>query len=332
MTILVTGAAGFIGSALANKLSNLGAEVVGVDNYSPYYSRDLKEKRVDNFFDSSRMKFVTLDLVDRKNLEKIFSEHRIETVIHLAAQAGVRVSVSNWSRYVEDNLLGFANILLLSEKCKVKSFLYASSSSVYGNQSGKFTEELNSTVPISFYGATKLANENLARTLSSQSQLRTRGLRFFTVYGPWGRPDMVYFKMLRSAFLGDPFILWGDGKIERDFTFINDVIEMVIDLTRELEHRESGYSDVVNIGGGRPISIIELMKTIEAITGNKVPFILGDSDPRDVQNTRADYEKLKRLVGKIPSTPIELGLRSTIEWASRMENKDQLSSWINSVV
>jgi len=332
LRILVTGAAGFIGSAIAMNLQREGHEVTGIDSFSPYYSVDLKSLRKKELIDSQKVKFQMMDLSDKQKVEKLFSINRFDTVIHLAAQPGVRIRERNWDFYVRDNLEAFSNVLLAAVKHEVASLLYASSSSVYGNVTEEsFNEKRTVTRPVSFYGATKLTNEILACTCSMNSGLRTRGLRFFTVYGPWGRPDMVYFRMVNSALSGSPFNFYGTGDVRRDFTFIDDVSSSVSALSTELSHRNMHFSDVVNIGGGKPISINECLGIIEEITGSSIPYERKEADPRDVELTYADFTYLNKLTGSFPKISARTGFTNFVSWATRPDIQSQLAQWVDSV-
>mgnify|MGYP003349377648 CR=1 FL=1 len=246
MQILLTGAAGFIGSATALELAQRGNRVLAVDNFSTYYSVSLKEKRVAVLLQHPLIEFKRCDLADEQQVQDLFINNSITSVVHLAAQAGVRVPITAWDNYTKDNLQAFSNLLVNSARNRLSDFLYASSSSVYGNtQDLKFVERETKTSPVSFYGATKLSNEIIAETFSKATGIKTRGLRFFTVYGPWGRPDMVYFRMIVSALHQTPFDFYGDGSIERDFTYITDVVEINCKLLEELREREDGFSDEI---------------------------------------------------------------------------------------
>lgn len=332
MRILVTGAAGFIGSAIALNLQREGHKVTGIDSFSPYYSADLKSLRKKELIDSQEVKFQIMDLSDKQEVEMLFSSGRFEAVIHLAAQPGVRLKASNWDFYVRDNLESFSNVLLASVRYEVESFLYASSSSVYGNATEEsFNEGQTVTQPVSFYGATKLTNEILARACSANSGLRTRGLRFFTVYGPWGRPDMVYFRMVNSALNGLPFNFYGTGNVRRDFTYIDDVSSSVLALSADLSHRDMHFSDVVNIGGGKPISINECLEIIEEIIGASIPYQRKEADPRDVELTHADFSYLQELTGNFPKISARIGFTNFVSWATRPDIQSRLAQWVDSV-
>jgi UDP-glucuronate 4-epimerase len=333
LRILVTGAVGFIGSSVASNLAQLGHSVLGVDNFSRYYSIELKNARKAALLDAYGVNLQNIDLSKPEALRSLFSKESFDVVLHLGAQAGVRVSVSNWDWYKRDNLDAFSNVLLSSVQHEVPNFIYASSSSVYGNgHNGAPLHELKTKAhPISFYGATKLSNEILAEACSKQTGIRTRGLRFFTVYGPWGRPDMVYFRMVTGALVDEPFQFFGDGAVIRDFTFIDDVTSSVSDLMLELTNRDKGTSDIVNVGGGMPISINECLEIIEGILGFKVPFIRVKTDDRDVDSTNADFTYLESLIGNFPKTTAKEGLERFINWATLPDIRSNLSSWVKSV-
>ena len=333
LRILVTGAAGFIGSSVAALLSQQGHSVLGIDNFSSYYSIKLKIARKEALLDPNNLNLQSIDLSDVNEVRSLFSKESFDVVVHLAAQPGVRIPLNNWDWYKRDNLDAFSNVILSSAQHEVPSFIYASSSSVYGNgHNGAPLHELHTKAhPISFYGATKLSNEILAEACSKQTGIKTRGLRFFTVYGPWGRPDMVYFRMVTSALVNEPFQFFGHGTVSRDFTFIDDVTSSVSDLMFELTNRDKGTSDIVNVGGGMPISINECLEIIEGILGFKVPFIRVKADDRDVDSTNADFAYLKSLIGNFPKTTAKNGFERFINWATLQTIQSNLSSWVKSV-
>ena len=332
MRILVTGAAGFIGSALCEQLMLSNHEVTAVDNFSDYYDVSLKRLRVKELLSPLSLEVLNLDICDQSKVEKIIASSNPEVVIHLAAQAGVRLSVSESRKYVDSNLVGFSNVLISTIEKKVPKFLYASSSSVYGDKAEiPYSESESNLHPSSFYGSTKLANELLVPTLVKNSATVARGLRFFTVYGPWGRPDMAYFRMIANAIVRSEFNFFGDGSIERDFTFINDAVRSVINLTLELEGRQPGFSDVVNLGGGRPLSMNYLLEIVGSLTGKKVSFERYDTNLNDARKTMSDASYIQKLIGSKPSTKLEDGISMTIDWASRKEISSNLDKWVKSV-
>jgi UDP-glucuronate 4-epimerase len=333
MKILVTGAAGFIGSSIASRLHKLGHRVLGVDSFSSYYSVDLKQYRKAELLDAHEINFRRVDLSDDKAVQMLFSEDQFNVVIHLAAQPGVRVPLEKWGWYKRDNLDAFSSILLAASKNNVSNFLYASSSSVYGSgHHGRPLSEINTKPnPVSLYGATKLSNEILANSFSKQIKMRTRGLRLFTVYGPWGRPDMIYFRMVASAFSQTPFNFYGDGNVSRDFTFIEDVSSTIVDLMSELDTHEENFSDIVNVGGGKPISINMCLSLIEEIIGCKVPYNRLLADNRDVDSTNADFTYLNSLIGKFPTTSEKIGFSEFVNWAKSSKIVNNLAPWTESV-
>lgn len=333
LKILVTGAAGFVGSALSLYLASKGHDIKALDNFSAYYSRDLKTQRVEKLLNHPQINFQIIDVSKLKEVEDFFVNNQVDAIFHLSAQPGVRLPLEDWSIYAKDNLLGFSNILTNAARFRVKNFLYASSSSVYGNSTEiSFSEKKSIPNPVSYYGATKLANENLAKAVSGNSGMKTRGLRFFTVYGPWGRPDMVYFRILNSALSGQPFKLLGDGNVERDFTFIQDVAEMAHSLLLELDSREETYADIVNIGGGRPKSINQIIDIVENVCGRKVPYIREKADKRDVMRTMADFTYLRSLTGSRPAVPAEIGIETLYEWTKEGTIATRMPNWVNSVL
>ena len=331
MRILVTGAAGFIGSALCKKLHLLGHNVTAIDNFSDYYDITLKQLRVKELLTPLEIEVLNLDICDSIAIEKIIKSIKPDLLIHLAAQAGVRLKVNESHKYVESNLVGFSNILISTVENKVPYFLYASSSSVYGDRASiPYKESENNLHPNSFYGGTKLTNEILTSTLVANSETVARGLRFFTVYGPWGRPDMAYFRMLANTLVNSKLKIYGDGSVERDFTFIDDATNAIELLIDELKIHPKGYSDVVNVGGGHPVSINKLIEVVEKISNKQLVFEKHDRNLTDVSKTMADASKLFRLTGYRPKTEIETGILETFKWASKKNTLINLQKWIES--
>ena len=331
MRILVTGAAGFIGSALCKKLHLLGHNVTAIDNFSDYYDITLKQLRVKELLTPLEIEVLNLDICDSIAIEKIIKSIKPDLLIHLAAQAGVRLKVNESHKYVESNLVGFSNILISTVENKVPYFLYASSSSVYGDRASiPYKESENNLHPNSFYGGTKLTNEILTSTLVANSETVARGLRFFTVYGPWGRPDMAYFRMLANTLVNSKLKIYGDGSVERDFTFIDDATNAIELLIDELKIHPKGYSDVVNVGGGHPVSINKLIEVVEKISNKQLVFEKHDRNLTDVSKTMADDSKLFRLTGYRPKTEIETGILETFKWASKKNTLINLQKWIES--
>ena len=332
MKILVTGAAGFIGSALCHKLVGFGHDLLAIDNFSTYYDVSLKRARINELLKPLKIDVVDLDISDDKKVNSLITESKFDVVINLAAQAGVRLPIKDTDKYVESNLVGFSNILRSTVANKVPYFLYASSSSVYGNKAAiPYTESEQNLHPASFYGATKLANELLTPTLVQNSATVARGLRFFTVYGPWGRPDMAYFRMIANTVSGSEFNFFGDGSVERDFTYIEDAVNSVVALIDELSTRKHGYSDVVNLGGGRPLSMNYLLQTVGRISKKEVKFNRQNSNANDAFKTMSDSTYIQSLIGSKPSIKLEDGIEKTIRWAIREDIAPNLNNWVNSV-
>lgn len=330
MKILVTGASGFVGTFLTREFHSRKHEILGVDSFTDYYSTELKTARWNSVV-GGQVNLVKIDLADLEATDTIIRKFQPNVIIHLAAQAGIRLPITENERYTRSNLTGFSNLLNVSAKYEVPNFLYASSSSVYGNGSAiPYREAEKNLSPTSFYGATKLTNEILASTIAQTSQTRTRGMRFFTVYGPWGRPDMAYFRLIASALTGEEFVFYGDGFVERDFTFISDIVESICALTDELTLRPVHFSDIVNIGGGRPASINSILEEVERITGEKINRSYQSRDKKDVQKTMADTTYLRLLTGQSPNVRIHAGLTETIEWANKVVLKADLMNWIAS--
>lgn len=327
-TFLITGAAGFIGSHLFKALSESDdCKVVGVDSFTDYYSVELKKSRVENFL-GIKGNFEVADLSDRAVCKDLLVRHRPTHVIHLAAQAGIRLPLEENGRYVRENLVSFVNIASESVSLKVGNFLYASSSSVYGSQSKvPFSESEEQLSPVSFYGLTKLFNEQIIENLARNSSTRFRGMRFFTVYGPWGRPDMAYFKLIANGLNNSEFKLNGDGNVKRDFTYVSDVVNSILKLSVELEEHPIGYQDLVNIGGGKPVSMNELISEIEKVLGTSIKVQKVEANNNDLPVTNASIEYQNKLIGSAPETSLVTGIRETVEWATRTEIKKSLSDW-----
>jgi UDP-glucuronate 4-epimerase len=332
MQYLITGAAGFIGSFLCHKLAKEGNKIIAIDNFSSYYDVGLKNTRVKELLEPLNIDVINLDITDNLKFDNLVSKSKPNVVINLAAQAGVRLPVNETDKYVNSNLVGFSNVLRSTVNNKVPYFLYASSSSVYGDKAAiPYIESEQNLHPTSFYGATKLANELLTPTLIQNSSTAARGLRFFTVYGPWGRPDMAYFRMIANVISGAEFNFFGGGSVERDFTFIDDAVNSVMELTTELQKRKSGYSDVVNLGGGRPLSMNYLLQTVSSISKNEVKFNRLNSNTNDAKKTMSDSKYIESLIGSKPSTKLEDGIEKTIDWAMRKDISSNLNNWVKSV-
>ncbi len=309
MKVLVTGVAGFIGMHTALRLLARGDEVVGVDNLSTYYSVKLKQDRLAQLKHPG-FSFTKLDIADAASLEKLFSQERPEAVLNLAAQAGVRYSLENPQAYVQTNLVGFANLLECCRRHPPRHLVYASSSSVYGtNTELPWTETQNVDHPISLYAATKKANELQAHVYSHLYGLNTTGLRFFTVYGPWGRPDMSAYLFADAIMKGRPIQVFNHGDMERDFTYVDDIVEGTL---RVLD-RPARYA-IYNIGNHTPVRLMDYIATLERALGRKARLEMQPMQPGDVKATYADITALAAAVGFAPATPLEAGIQRFAEW------------------
>jgi UDP-glucuronate 4-epimerase len=325
MKLLVSGAAGFIGAALCERLLARGDEVVGVDNLNDYYEVTLKEARLARLTGRTGFTFERLDLADRDTVARLLAAGRFEVVIHLAAQAGVRYSIDHPEKYVDANLVGFGNVLEACRHGEVGHLLFASSSSVYGlNAKLPFAERDNVDHPVSLYAATKKANELMAHVYAHLFGLPCTGLRFFTVYGPWGRPDMSAFLFTRAILEGRPIKVFNDGKMLRDFTYIDDVVEGVVKVADRPPGRApaAGVSPatstapwrIYNIGNNRPVELMRYIHVLEDALGRKAQIELAPLQPGDVVATAADIDDLARDTGFKPVTPIEAGIRQFVDW------------------
>ena len=331
MTLLVTGAAGFIGYHVCAALLARGDRVVGIDNLNDYYSVQLKRDRLALLAGAEQFQFIELDVADRDGMAALFAEHKFERVIHLAAQAGVRYSIDNPLAYIDSNLTGFGHVL---EGCRhngVQHLTYASSSSVYGaNACQPFSESHNVDHPMSLYAATKKANELMAHTYSNLYDLPTTGLRFFTVYGPWGRPDMALFKFTRAILAGEPIDLYNGGDMVRDFTYIDDICRGVLAASdqiaapaAEFDHEipDPGISfapyRIYNIGAGTQVKLGDFVNAIEAATGKTAHKRLLPMQPGDVPATWADTSALDNAVGFAPTTSVGEGVAEFVGWYRR---------------
>jgi UDP-glucuronate 4-epimerase len=332
VTILVTGAAGFVGSHLIHALDASGEQVVGLDNFNDYYSPELKKMRVKALIPSP-IEVIEADLTNPKSVSEILNQLRPKTVYHLAAQAGVRLDIDNNDLYVQSNLVGFSNILQASIKVGVRNFIYASSSSVYGNSTNvPYSENDHNLSPISFYGASKLSNEFLATALVRGTSTSARGLRFFTVYGPWGRPDMAYLRLAETLINDHEFNLFGSGDAVRDFTYIDDTIHATIALGKQLnEVSPLGSADVVNIGGGKPSSMLELINAFENVSQKTLRVHRLNRVEKDVNQTIADSKKLEQLISFKPNIGLLEGVERVFNWATSSDVSPKLESWTKSV-
>jgi UDP-glucuronate 4-epimerase len=326
--VLVTGAAGFIGFHLCRRLLRDGVKTTGLDNLNPYYDVSLKKDRLGSILSDPNFTFVELDLADRTGMQTLFADNRFDVVVNLAAQAGVRYSLENPHAYVDSNLVGFVNIL---EGCRhggVRHLVFASSSSVYGaNTRMPFSVHHNVDHPVSLYAATKKANELMAHTYSHLYGLNCTGLRFFTVYGPWGRPDMALFLFTRAILENKPIKVFNHGRMQRDFTYIDDIIEGVVRVMRRLPEPNSAWQGdnpdpgtsyvpykIYNIGNNNPVELLDFIGAIENALQRKAQKTFLDLQAGDVVATYADVEDLTADVGFKPSTPIASGIQRFIAW------------------
>ncbi len=326
--ILVTGSAGFIGSTLTLKLLEMGESIIGIDNHNDYYDQSLKEDRLSLFNDHPNYSHHRFDLADRASIENLFKEYKPEFVVNLAAQAGVRYSIENPRTYIESNIVGFTNIL---EECRnntVKHLVYASSSSVYG-ANGKIPFSIEDSVdhPLSLYAASKKSNELMAHTYSNLFDLPTTGLRFFTAYGPWGRPDMALFKFTKAILSDEPIDVFNNGKHKRDFTYIDDIVDGIIkvianpakpNLNWDPVNPDPGSSfapwKVYNIGNNKKVELKEFISLIENHLGKKAHMNLLPLQPGDVPETDADISSLQKDLNYNPKTSIKEGIKKFVDW------------------
>ncbi len=329
MKILVTGTAGFIGSFAAKRLLERGDEVVGLDSVNDYYDRRLKYARLENAgIDPDRLhygdivgsekypayRFVQLDITDRGLLERLFATERFDAVCHLAAQAGVRYSIENPQAYADSNVTGFLNILECCRKYPVGHLVYASSSSVYGaNTKVPFSEEDRTDSPVSLYAATKKADEEMAEAYSRLYGIAATGLRFFTVYGPWGRPDMAPMIFAKALTAGEPLKVYNNGAQSRDFTYVDDIVEGVARVLDKVPAGDPRHA-IYNIGHGSPVKLMDFIGELEKAFGVKARLEMLPAQPGDVAHTWADCSRLQRDFGYSPQTSLEKGMNKFVEW------------------
>lgn len=325
---LITGTAGFIGFHLAKRLLERGEEVVGFDNVNDYYSVSLKRNRLAQLTCHEKFQFIEGDLANQQIVDQTFNEHEFTRVVHLAAQAGVRYSLTNPRAYTESNLTGFINILEACRHAKTPHLTYASSSSVYGGGTTMpFSTDQSVDHPLSLYAATKKSNELMAHTYSHLYGLPTTGLRFFTVYGPWGRPDMALFLFTKAILEGKPIDVFNEGRMQRDFTYIDDIVEGVDRTSQQIATEDPNWNSsdpspassnapyrVFNIGNNQPVELIHFIECIENALGMKAVKNLLPMQPGDVPATFANIDALEQAVGFRPSTPIETGIQKFVEW------------------
>jgi UDP-glucuronate 4-epimerase len=330
MKILVTGAAGFIGYHLCEQLIKLGHDVVGLDNLNDYYDVNLKlarlkelgiskkeiqyNKSVQSDIHGNQLQFIKINLEDQEKLPVFFKENSFDVVCNLAAQAGVRYSIEKPMKYVESNIVGFANLLECVRNAKVSKLVFASSSSVYGlNEKTPFATDDNVDNPISMYAATKKSNELMAHTYSHLFGIETIGLRFFTVYGPWGRPDMAMFLFTDAILNNKPIKVFNEGNLSRDFTYIDDIVEGVINTIAKKNPNKSRYN-LYNIGNGSPVKLNDYIKEIEVATGKEAQRIMMPMQPGDVEQTWADTSALFKDYNYKPTTKIDKGIKEFVSW------------------
>ncbi|ODR95904.1 capsular biosynthesis protein CpsI [Methyloceanibacter stevinii] len=328
MKILVTGAAGFIGFHTARALLDRGEEVVGLDNMNPYYDVKLKEARLAGLTGYPGFSFVRGDLIEKPTVDELFAAHEPERVIHLAAQAGVRYSLSHPEDYVQSNIVGFLNVLEACRYHATKHLVFASSSSVYGaNTRVPFSIHDNVDHPVSLYAASKKSNELMAHVYAHLYRVPTTGLRFFTVYGPWGRPDMALFKFVKRILADEPIDVYNQGNHARDFTYIDDIVKSVVRITDLVPRPNvdwSGYAPdpgtsaapyrLYNIGNHSPVELMDFIAAIEKALGREAKKNFLPLQPGDIPRTYADVDELVRDIGFEPSTPLEAGIKSFIDW------------------
>ena len=316
---LVTGAAGFIGFHLCQRLLERGDTVVGIDNLNNYYDVSLKQDRLKQLSVQPGFSFFLLDLANREEMEKLFTQHQFDFVAHMAAQAGVRYSLENPHAYINSNLVGFANILEGCRHNSVKHLVFASSSSVYwANRKIPFSIDDNVDHPVSLYAATKKSNELMAHSYSHLYDIPTTGLRFFTVYGPWGRPDMAMFLFTKAILEDKPIKVFNHGQMQRDFTYVDDVVEGVVRVIERIpqtgEPATSAPYQIYNIGNNQPVELMTLIETIENSLGKKAIKEMLPMQPGDVPRTYADVDALMSDVDFRPDTPIEVGIDKFVSW------------------
>ena len=328
--ILVTGIAGFIGYHTARRLLNLGYEVIGIDNLNTYYDVQLKLDRLndlgidihsDTFIRQTKtistkfdkLSFLQLDLTNKDGLFHSIEAEKPDQILHLAAQAGVRYSILNPDAYIQSNVVGFANILEVCRRYEIKHLVYASSSSVYGNRSEvPFSEEDRVDEPVSLYAATKKSNELMAHTYNHLYGFPCTGLRFFTVYGPWGRPDMAAFLFTRAILKGEPIKVFNQGELWRDFTYIDDIIDGVVGVIRKQPFTQE--AQIFNIGNNQPVKLLDFIQSLESALGKKAELKMMEMQAGDVYMTYASIDLLKDYVGYTPSTDIQKGLEEFVNW------------------
>ena len=315
MRYLVTGAAGFIGANVVKALRRKGIEVVGVDSITDYYDPSLKRSRLASLLTDPGVTFVEADLADPMATGALFANGAYDVVIHLAAQAGVRYSLENPGAYIASNIVGFQNLIDTCRTHPPRHFVFASSSSVYGNSSRDWFSETDPTdTPVSLYAATKKSNEMVAHTYAHLYGLPATGLRFFTVYGPAGRPDMAYFGFTKAIFAGAPIQVFNHGKLERDFTYIDDIVSGVIEVAEAPPDGSEAPYRLLNLGNHKPVKLGDFIATLEALIGREANKTVVDMQPGDVYRTAANIDAARALVGFEPATDLKTGLTHFVQW------------------
>ncbi len=332
MSLLITGTAGFIGNHLAYRLLRDGTDVVGIDNMTPYYDTALKQARLDRLIGRGRFHEERIDVCDAAALRSVFETHRPKTVVHLAAQPGVRYSIDHPDIYFQSNLVGFGNMLECCRALEVEHFIYASTSSVYGaNARMPYSEHDPTEHPVSLYAATKKANEMMAHSYSHLYRIPTTGLRFFTVYGEWGRPDMAFFKFTDAILNDRPIEVYNHGRMTRDFTYVDDIAEGIMALLGQPPDVDGNWQALIpdtgtsgvapyriyNIGNSEPVELKRYIEVLEDCIGRKATIDYKDMQPGDVVDTWADCSALEKATGYSPDTPIEVGLANFVNWYKR---------------
>lgn len=334
MNFLVTGAAGFIGFHVSQRLLDAGHQVVGLDNLNDYYDVNLKQSRLDRLRHYPGFHFVHADLADRQTIASLFQQYPFQRVIHLGAQAGVRYSIDNPHAYADANLIGHLNILEGCRQHKIEHLLYASSSSVYGlNRKMPFSTDDSVDHPVSLYAATKKANELMSHTYSHLYQLPTTGLRFFTVYGPWGRPDMALFKFTRAIIAGENIDVYNNGQMKRDFTYIDDIAEAIVRLQDIIPQKDENWTvetgspatssapyRVYNIGNSQPVTLMAYIEALEKALGTTAKKNMLPMQPGDVLETSADTQALYNIIGFRPQTSVKEGIQRFVDWYREFYN------------
>ncbi|WP_335872450.1 SDR family NAD(P)-dependent oxidoreductase [Bacillus sp. 2205SS5-2] len=314
MTILITGAAGFIGFHVTKRLLQQGYDVIGIDNFDPYYSVELKKDRL-NQLQHPHFMFEKVDIEQEQEVLDIFAKYKPQKVLHLAGQAGVRYSLENPKAYISANISGFFHILNACKSSQIEHFLYASSSSIYGeSEKQPFSIQDRVDQPVSLYAATKKSNELMAYSYSHVYGLRTTGLRFFTVYGPWGRPDMAYYSFTEKIIGGKPISLYNHGDMRRDFTYIDDVVQAVVALLSKVYKEEDAPYSIFNIGSHSPEKLGDFVSLLEDLTGKEAHIEYKEMQPGDVKETYADITELQAEIDFAPSTSLLEGLTSFVKW------------------